>query len=158
MRILAIDPGYDRLGVAIIDKVKGSKEELVFSDCIETDKETEYEERLATVGDAISTLLEEYKPDVLALETLFFSKNQTTAFKVAQVRGAALYLAQKNGLSIKEYNPQSIKVAVTGYGKSDKKQMIFMTEKLLPTGKKKALDDEYDAIAIGLTCIAHERY
>lgn len=158
MRIIAIDPGYDRLGIAVIEKEKGSKEKLVFSTCIETDKKASYEERLREVGEAFEGALDVYEPQVLALESLYFSKNQTTAIKVAEVRGVALFLAQRAGLEIKEYNPQSVKVAVTGYGKSDKKQMIFMTEKLLPTGKKKALDDEYDAIAIGLTCIAHERY
>ena len=76
MRILSIDPGYERLGVAIVEKTKGQKEVLVFSDCIRTDAKEAFEDRLTTLGLKIESLIEEYKPEALSIENLFISNNQ----------------------------------------------------------------------------------
>ena len=100
-------------------------------------------------------IVNEYQPDTLAIETIFFNKNTNTAIGVAQARGAILYLAQANNCTVYEFGPQEIKVAITGYGKSDKKAVIDMILRLIPDAPKKALDDEYDAIGIGITCLAH---
>ena len=86
-----------------------------------------------------------------------FSTNQKTAIKVAEVRGVILSESARAGLKTYEYNPMQVKVAVTGYGKSDKSQVMFMTKKILCVDKE-ALDDEYDAMAIGITCLATERF
>jgi crossover junction endodeoxyribonuclease RuvC len=86
---------------------------------------------------------------------LFFNKNIKTAIAVAEVRGALIYLAKKHSLPIYEFGPQEIKVAVTGYGKSDKTAVFDMLKRLVPNLKTQALDDEYDAIATGITCLAH---
>ena len=157
MKILAIDPGYQRLGIAVIEKNRGTKETLIYSECFETDKKLEHSERLALVANKISETIKEYNPEAVALETLFFSTNQKTAIKVAEVRGVILSEVSRTGLKTYEYNPMQVKVAVTGYGKSDKSQVMFMTKKLLRIDKE-ALDDEYDAMAIGLTCLACEQF
>ena len=156
MRVLAIDPGYDRIGVAIIEK-ENNTEKLIHSACITTDKKALLTQRLFALGQEIEVLLTTYKPDALAIETLFFNTNQKTGIGVAQARGIIIYLALRAGCSIYEFGPQEIKVAVTGYGKSDKKAVIDMVKRLVTNVPEKAHDDEYDAIAVGITCLAHYR-
>ncbi len=154
MRVLAIDPGYDRLGVAVLEMQDG-KEVLLYSSCIETKKTDALHVRLNTLGSAVSHLLETYTPDTLAIETLFFNKNQKTAIGVAQARGVVLFLAVHAGCAVYEYGPQEVKVAVTGYGKSDKEAVFSMLKRLVSNIPVHAHDDEYDAIAVGITCLAH---
>jgi crossover junction endodeoxyribonuclease RuvC len=156
-RILSVDPGYDRVGVAVLERVDG-KERLLFSDCIQTEKSDPYEHRLRAVGERLENLIDEYQPAIFACESIFFAKNQKTAIDVAGSRGMILYIATKHGLPIFEYTPNQIKIAVTGHGRSDKEQVIFMIKRLVSIDKATALDDEYDAIAVGLTCLATERF
>ena len=153
MKVLAIDPGYDRLGVAVMEYQNG-REFLHYSTCVMTDKNTPLADRLVTVGDAVQTLIKEYTPDTIAIETLFFNKNITTAIGVAQARGIIIYLAKRAGCTLYEFGPQEIKVAVTGYGNSDKRSVYDMVNRLVANVPKKAHDDEYDAIAVGITCLA----
>ena len=105
----------------------------------------------------IDRIIKKFSPDIFAIETLYFSKNQKTALEVSGAKGVLLYKAAKFELPVFEYTPMQVKVAVTGYGKSDKKQVIDMVEKLIKIDKKIAHDDEYDAIAVALTCIALEK-
>lgn len=156
MRVLGIDPGYDRLGVAILEHGHG-REVFVHSHCIETDKSAILAERIFSAAYKLNAILTEYQPDAVALETLFYNKNAKTVIGVAQMRGVALYLAQQAGCQVLEYGPQAVKVAVTGYGASDKTAVIMMVKQLVPEAPPKALDDEYDAIAVALTALAHER-
>lgn len=153
MRVISIDPGYDRLGVAIME-LSAAGEVLLYSTCIETNRKETLPERLVTIGEAFAALLAEYSPTALAIETLFFNKNIKTAIGVAQARGTLLYLAKQFGCEVYEFGPQEIKTAVTGYGKSDKKAVIDMVIRLVKNAPTSALDDEYDAIAIGVTCLA----
>jgi crossover junction endodeoxyribonuclease RuvC len=156
-RILGIDPGFDRLGVCVLDK-EGSKETLMFSTCIATSKKDSFEKRLLVIGEELTCILEKYKPSELAIETLFFTTNQKTIITVAEVRGICIYLSHKYGLSIHEYSPPQIKVAVTGYGKATKEDVAVMVPKILGKVLKiKTLDDEVDAIAIALTHSAHRK-
>ncbi len=158
MRVIAIDPGYDRLGVAVMEYQNGS-EHLLFSTCIESDKQQSLPDRIHFVGDAFLRVIEEHSPDTLAIETLFFNKNVKTAIGVAEARGALMYIAKSAGCTIYEFSPQAIKTAVTGYGNSDKKAVIDMVCRLVKGAPKKALDDEYDAIAAGVACLAtHGRH
>lgn len=157
MRILSIDPGYERLGVAILDKEKGKKEVLVFSDCIKTSAKDIFEDRLTQIGLQVEQLIQEYKPEALSIENLFISNNQKTAMRVAEVRGTLIYICRKNGLQIKEFTPLQVKLSVTGDGKSSKDQMIKMVKLLVKDVKSGALDDEYDAIAVGLAYFAYSR-
>ena len=154
MRVISVDPGYDRLGVAVLEYIDG-KEKLIHSSCIQTNKSQTLLERLQDMGEQFSTLLETFSPDTLGIETLFFNTNQKTAIGVAQARGIIIYLAQATGCVVYEFGPQEVKVAVTGYGKSDKYAVIDMVLRLMPDAPKKAFDDEYDAIAVGITCLAH---
>ena len=156
MRVLAIDPGYGRCGVAILEKEHG-KETHIYSDCIETSSKTRFDERLAAVADECARLVKKYKPDALAMERLFFSSNQKTAMHVAEVRGAILHVASSAGIPTFEYTPAQIKNATTGSGRADKKQIIAMIRMLLSIKKTITLDDEYDAIAVGITHLAHAR-
>ena len=153
LRVLAIDPGYDRVGLAVVEK-DGMKEKVIYSTCIETKRYETLAERLLTVGEAVERNLIEFSPQAVAIETLFFNKNIKTAIGVAQARGVIMYLAKKAGCEIYEYGPQEIKVAITGYGKSDKTAVLAMVKRLVGNVPEQALDDEYDAIAVGVTCLA----
>ena len=154
MKIIGIDPGYGRIGIAVIEN-----NILLHSDCLETDAKTSFHMRLKTLGQHIEKLVEEHSPDAMALESLFITKNQKTAMKVAEARGVISYLAAVKDIPIYEYSPPQIKVAVTGHGGSDKTQIMKMIPLLIKIPSKKladnTLDDEYDAIAVALTCAAH---
>jgi crossover junction endodeoxyribonuclease RuvC len=145
-RILGIDPGYERLGIAVLEN-----EKLIHSECFKTAKTDAFTDRLKKIGNKISEIIEKFEPDALAIENLFVDNNQKTAMRVGEVRGVIIYLAAARALSIHEYTPLQVKIAVTGYGKSDKMQVESMTRRLLKIDKKVSHDDEMDAIAIALT-------
>jgi len=151
-RILSVDPGYERLGVAIIEN-----NELIFSDCFQTDKKFSHSKRLGELGERLEKVIEKYKPTIFALETLFFSNNQKTALLVSEARGMLLYIAEKNKLEVREFSPAEVKIGVTGYGRSTKDQIMSMVPKIIHIDKKITYDDEYDAIAVGITCAATNR-
>lgn len=158
MRLVAFDPGYERLGIAVLDKEGGAKEELVYSDCFTTSPKKEFTERLYELLLETQRVIESYKPEACAIENLFLSNNQKTAMRVSEVRGALLSVALLHKLPIYEYTPLQIKAAITGDGKSDKQRMMWMVPKLIHIQKDIPHDDEYDAIAVGLTCFAHEKF
>lgn len=150
MRVLAIDPGFDRLGIAVVEKADGP-EKVVFSECFLTDKADSFYVRLAAVGARVMEMIDTYGPDALALETLFFSTNAKTAMRVAEARGVIIYQAASQGIPVAEYSPQDVKIAVTGYGRATKNQVTDMARRLARLDPaKKTLDDEMDAIAVGL--------
>lgn len=152
MRILAIDPGYDRLGVAVLEG-NPSRPKLVWSHCVLPEKGAR-EERLACVWSAVTDAIRDYKPDVLAIESLFFGVNKKTALGVAEARGTVLSAAGAAHLPVIECSPQQVKLAVTGHGGANKGAVARMVPKLIALPKRKRLDDEIDAIAIGITALA----
>lgn len=152
-KILGIDPGFGRIGIAIIEEEKGNPK-LVYSECFETSAMFPHPERLLALADKIKKIIQKYQPEQMAIETLLWSKNKKTALQVAEARGVILFAGAESNLVIREFNPNQIKLAVTGYGKSDKKQIISMVNKLLKLETKKRYDDEYDAIAVALTSSA----
>jgi crossover junction endodeoxyribonuclease RuvC len=158
MKILGIDPGYERIGIAIIDKNKGEKERLIFSECFKTSAKISFEERLLLIGQKIGEIIKEYKPEILAIETLFLNTNQKTVMHVSEARGVIIYEAMKNGLGLFEATPPQIKIATTGYGRADKKDVLKMVRLLIEIDENKKSDDELDAIAIALTAFAHLKY
>ncbi len=159
MKILGIDPGFERLGVAIVEKNKGDKKEKVlFSECFKTSARLEFSERLSLIGKEIKNIIKKFKPEVLAIETLFLTTNQKTVMHVAEARGVVLYEACLGGLKIFEASPPQIKIATTGYGKANKEQIMKMVRVLVEIGDSKTSDDELDAIAIALTAFAHIRF
>jgi len=156
MRIIGIDPGYERLGIAVVEKENG-KESLIHSECFQTDTKLSFHERLQLLGEQLENVIKKHKPEHLALENIFFNTNQKTAMDVAAVRGVILYVARSNGLETFEYSPPQIKSAVGGSGRADKKEVAAMLHHLIDINKKISLDDEYDAIAVALTHSAIHR-
>jgi len=159
MRILGIDPGFERLGIAILEKNKTDKRERVlFSECFKTSSKLDFSKRLNLIGGEIKNIIKKYKPKILSIETLFLTTNQKTVMHVAEARGVILYEASNAGLKIFEASPPQIKIATTGYGKSDKSQIMKMVKMLVQIDNTKKSDDELDAIAIALTAFAHIRF
>ena len=110
LRVLAIDPGYGRCGVAVVEK-KSGKETLTYSACIETSAKADFPERLLHIVGECERLMKKYRPNAVALERLFMTKNQKTAMRVAEVRGALISAAASAGLSVFEYTPGEVKSA-----------------------------------------------
>jgi crossover junction endodeoxyribonuclease RuvC len=151
MKILGIDPGYDRLGIAVIEKAQKGRETVLYSSCFQTSSKDSIYERFDQIGKEMSRIIDTFKPDAVALETLFISKNQKTAMRVSEARGILIYIAGNHNVPVFEYNPMQIKMAVTGDGTSDKIRMIKMVKMLVTIPAKESQDDEYDAIAVALT-------
>ncbi len=158
MKILAIDPGFERVGIAVIERKEKKKDILLYSVCFKTSAKIPFHERLTLIGTELEDIIKKYKPYALAIEKLYFTTNQKTAMNVAEARGVIVYTASHNGLLVFEYTPAQIKVAVTGYGKATKIMVGTMVPKLINMDKGINSDDELDAIAIGLTCLASERF
>ena len=95
MRILAIDPGFERVGIAIIEKGEINEHLLVFSECFKTSPKIQFSQRLVLIGDKLEKIIEKYKPAILAIEKLYFTTNQKTAMGVSEARGVMIYCAQK---------------------------------------------------------------
>ncbi len=151
-RVLGIDPGFDRLGIAVIEG-DASKPVYVWSDCVNIPKGTQ-SERLACVYNTITKAIHEYHPSSCGIEGLFFSTNKKTALSVAEARGAVLSALGNEGIRVVEFSPAQVKLAVTGYGKADKLAVSSMVPKLLTLPAKRRLDDEFDAIAVALACLS----
>lgn len=163
MRILGIDPGFERLGIAVLEKpsfAKASqgKEKVIFSECFKTSAKLEFGDRLSLIGSEVKKVIKEYKPEVLAIETLFLNTNQKTVMRVAEARGVVIYEAALAGLKIFEATPLQVKIATTGYGRSDKTQILKMVRILVEMDESKTSDDELDAVAIALTAFAHLKH
>jgi crossover junction endodeoxyribonuclease RuvC len=157
MIVLSIDPGFGRCGVAVLSGT-GSKATLLHSDCIETSAKESFPLRLLAVANSIITLIDTHHPDTMAIEEIYFTNNAKTAINVAEIRGMLIYLAASRAIPLVEFNPLAVKIAITGYGRATKEQVTKMVEKLVTIPKRKMLDDEYDAIALGLTTLAHARH
>ena len=163
MRILGIDPGFERLGIAILDPIPREQprekhnHKIIFSECFKTSAKLEFSERLCLIGEEVRRIIEKYHPEVLAIETLFLNTNQKTVMHVAEARGVVVYEARKAGLKVFEASPPQIKTATTGYGRANKEQIIKMVRILEDIDNSKKSDDELDAVAIALTAFAHLR-
>lgn len=158
MRILGIDPGYERLGIAVLEKTPGDKKEKVlYSECFKTSSKENFNQRLLLLGKKIEEVIKEYEPEILSIESLFLNTNQKTAMRVSEARGIVIYEATKKGLSIFEASPPQIKTTVTGYGRANKGDIIKMVKLLVEVDDNKKSDDELDAIAIALTAFAHTK-
>ncbi len=155
MKIIAIDPGYDRVGVAIIEKINGERELLHFSCCITTDRKLGFYERLASIQNELLSIISQYKPEILVMEELYFAKNTTTALKVAEARGIISGVAISNHITVEEIHPNHVKMAITGHGGAKKEDILFMLPKLITIDTSNKLDDELDAVAIGIAFLAH---
>lgn len=155
MRILGIDPGFERVGIAVLEKTTSKKEQVLYSTCFKTSASLDFSKRLSLIGDEIKKIIKKYKPEILSIETLFFTTNQKTVMHVAEARGVVIYECAKAQMKIFEASPPQIKIATTGYGKANKDQIIKMVKLLVDIDNTKKSDDELDAIAIALTASAH---
>lgn len=156
MRVVAIDPGFGRCGIAVLER-EGGNGRLLYSECIETAAADAFPERLAAVISAASAVVARFKPASLALEKLFMGKNRKTAMRIAEVRGALIHMAVTRGIPVFEYSPGEVKSAAAGWGRADKRHVATMLHALIHIEKTIRHDDEYDAIAIGVTHLAHIR-
>lgn len=153
MRILGIDPGYALVGFGIVDSDMGELEVVDYG-VIETDKDTPMPKRLAIIESSLEQLFNVYKPDVVAIEELFFFKNQKTLVPVAQARGVIINYCFKKCGELFEYTPLQIKQALTGYGRAEKQQVQYMTKTILNLEKIPKPDDAADALAVAI-CHSH---
>ena len=153
MIILSIDPGYDRVGFSVIEK-EGENNKLIYSECFETERKNDFYDRLYLVGKRFEELIKKHKPDVVAIEKIFFASNKKTGISVSNVIGSLIYISRSNNIKVLEYTPKEVKLALTGDGSADKDQIHKMLKHFVDLEEKKAKDDEYDSIAVGITCSA----
>ncbi len=146
MRVLGIDPGHAILGYGIIDNTK-----VVTYGVIETSKDDTEENRLLKIYNNLYKIVDQFKPNELAMESLFFNKNVTTAISVGQARGIVMLIAAQKGIKVFNYTPSQIKQGVSGYGRSTKKDIQFMVKMILELDEIPQPDDAADALAIAIT-------
>lgn len=154
MIILGIDPGFGTMGYGVIEKKDNGDCIPVDYGVIKTPANETFPVRLAILEQGLNKLYEKFKPEEIALEELFFSKNITTGIQVAEARGVILLSAVKYCGRLFEYTPNQIKQALTGYGKADKLQMMHVVTSLLHLKSIPRPDDAADALAVAL-CHAH---
>lgn len=150
MRILGIDPGTATTGYGIIDIIDNDVIDVVNYGVIHTTPDQPMPERLKAIFDDMNYLIENFKPEIMAIEELFFFKNSKTVITVSQARGVVLLAAANHGIEIKEYTPLEVKVTLTGYGRADKLEMQNTVTDLLNLEEIPKPDDAADALAIAL--------
>jgi crossover junction endodeoxyribonuclease RuvC len=155
--ILGVDPGTATTGYGLIRK-EGQKYSLIHYGCILTPAKTPLHDRLDTIYEELSDIIDEHTPDHMAVEELFFAANAKTAIAVGQARGVILLAGKKKGISIFEYTPLEVKMALTGYGRADKNQIQQMVKALLCLPEIPKPDDAADAIAIAICHAQTKKY
>lgn len=153
MRILGIDPGYAIVGFGVIDYAGANFKPIDYG-AILTESYMPFTKRLCMIDSDIHEILEKYQPDCMAIEKLYFTSNQKTAIDVAQARGILILNASKKNIPVYEYTPLQVKMAVVGYGKAIKKQVMEMTKNILKLNHIPKPDDAADALAIAI-CHGH---
>lgn len=148
MITLGIDPGTALLGFGVVEA--GDDPHMIDYGAIATGADRTMPDRLNELFERVTSLLERYRPDVLAVEQLFFARNVTTAIAVGQARGVVLLAAARKGVPVVEYSPSEVKHAVVGYGKADKSQMQEMVRIILGLNHVPHPDDAADALAVAL--------
>jgi crossover junction endodeoxyribonuclease RuvC len=149
MRILGIDPGIALTGFGIVEK-EGANIKAGRYGHISTESGTPVPDRLKILYDDMVNIVQEYRPDVVVVEELFFNKNVKTAIIAAQARGVIILSAVNNGVDVEEYTPLQVKQAVIGYGRASKQQVQFMVKELLRLKEIPKPDDTADALAIAI--------
>ena len=149
MRILGIDPGFATIGFGLVEADRGQVHMETYG-AITTPAGLPLSRRLYQIGTDMEDLIGQLKPDVISIEELFFNTNITTGIAVAHGRGVILYAAEKCGSPLYEYTPSQVKLAVTGYGKAERRQVMDMTKRLLKLKAVPRPDDAADALALAL--------
>jgi len=149
MRILGIDPGYATIGFGLVEAERAQMHMVTYG-AITTPAGIPLSRRLYQIDRDMEELISQLKPDVIAIEELFFNTNITTGIAVAHGRGVLLCAAERSGVPLYEYTPSQVKLAVTGYGKAEKHQVMDMTKRLLKLKAVPRPDDAADALAIAI--------
>jgi len=152
--LLGIDPGYARIGWAILS-YDGRDFAYEKAECIETDKNLEFSARLGKIYAELTDIITEYKPDSVSIESLFFNTNTKTALQVAHARGVIQLASYHQHIPTFEYTPLQVKQAIIGYGRGDKTQVKQMLSYQITLPKIRNIDDIFDAIAVAIT---HARF
>ncbi len=150
MIVIGIDPGVARTGYGVLRRRRDSRPIPLTFGCIETGNDCRLSRRLLEIYERVSLLFDEYPPDCIVLEQLFFSKNITSAMHVSEARGVILLAAEEREIPIAEYTPNQVKLAVTGSGRADKHQVQEMVRRLLSLQEIPRPDDAADGLAIAL--------
>jgi len=150
MKILGIDPGIARTGWGML-YVQGQKLTVGEYGCVETSSKQEVSQRLLTIHTFILNVIDTHKPDVVAVEELFFNTNAKTALIVGHARGIIFLTAGERSIPVVEYTPLQVKMALTGYGRAEKTQVGIMVKMLLKLETIPKLDDTADALAVAIT-------
>ncbi len=150
LRVLGVDPGLTRCGVGIVDIEPNRRATLVAVTVIQTPPELALESRLLTIGNELATLLDEHRPDAVALERVFAQHNVRTVMGTAQASGVVLYAAASRGLTVTLHTPTEVKAAVTGHGAADKKQVTAMVQRILRLDVPPKPADAADALALAI--------
>ena len=158
MRVLGIDPGLAITGYAIVVEDGGDEPRALTYGAIRTPAGQPVASRLAQLYTALCAIVEEYRPQALAVGNLFFGRNVTTAFMVGQARGVVLLCAAQHGLRVAEYKPTEIKQALVGYGNADKRQVQYMVRAQLGLEETPRPDDVADALAVAVCHIFTARF
>ena len=151
-KILGIDPGIGICGFGLIEASVGRAAKALDFGVVKTTVDAPLPSRLKELYDSLKEVFDQTKPNMVAVEKLFFSKNITTGIAVAEARGIVLLVAEQNGLPVYEYSPNQIKKTLTGYGSATKSQMQEMARVHLGLEKKPKPDDAADALAVAITC------
>ncbi len=153
MRIIGIDPGYAIVGYGVVDS-DGFRFATVGYGAVTTPADMPFCDRLMTIYEDITALINRYKPDCMSIERLYFNTNTTTAIDVAQARGVILLAARQCGVEVYEYTPLQVKSSITGYGRAEKHQVMEMIKSFLSLESVPKPDDTADALALAV-CHAH---
>jgi crossover junction endodeoxyribonuclease RuvC len=148
--ILGIDPGIGRTGWAFLRKIDSQENKLIDYGCLTTPTKKPVPERLTILFSELTELIAKHKPDVMAVEKLFFNTNAKTAIMVGQAMGTILLAGAQAKLDIRELTPLQVKISLTGYGRAEKGQVQKMVMTTLNLKKKPTPDDAADAIAVAL--------
>lgn len=156
MIVLGIDPGLGRCGYGAVELVSNKTKAIDYG-CVFTDNDDQTPHRLLDLSDKINSIIKSNKPDVLAIEDLFFNTNAKTVIKIGQAQGVIMLAAQKQNIPVFSYPPLEVKMAITGYGRAEKEQIQKMVKTILQLKEIPKPDDTADALAVALThCFVHK--
>ncbi len=149
MIILGIDPGSRFCGYGLLE-VQGRRIVAAGCEVINTIREKDLLQRLNLLHTKLSGIMDEYKPDIAVVESLFFQKHIRSIFTLGHARGVILLAIAQHHIPLLEYSPREIKKAVVGNGNASKQQVRFMVSQMLKLKSSQAKDDAYDALGIAL--------
>lgn len=150
LRVLGVDPGLTRCGIGVVDIDPTRRASLVHVSVVRTDPATPLEQRVLAIAEGVAALLDEHRPDVVALERVFAQHNVRTVMGTAQASGVVLHAAAARGLAVALHTPSEVKAAVTGHGAADKKQVTAMVQRILRLDAPPTPADAADALALAI--------